>query len=118
MTKSFKERYTFEDRKAESDRIKKIYPNRIPIIAEVKDKNLPPLDKCKYLVPCDLNIGQFVYVIRKRIQLSSEDAIFLFVKNEVPATAQLIAELYKQHREDDGFLYLKVYGEKAFGSLN
>lgn len=40
----------------------------------------------RYLVPSDLTVGQFVYVIRKRIKLSPEKAIFIFVKNVLPPT--------------------------------
>lgn len=42
--------------------------------------------KCRYLVPADLTVGQFVYVIRKRIKLSAEKAIFIFVDNVLPPT--------------------------------
>jgi len=37
-------------------------------------------------VPTDLTVGQFVYVIRKRIKVSPEKAIFMFVKNVLPPT--------------------------------
>jgi GABA(A) receptor-associated protein len=40
----------------------------------------------RYLVPADLTVGQFVYVIRKRIKLSAEKAIFIFVDNVLPPT--------------------------------
>lgn len=40
----------------------------------------------RYLVPSDLTVGQFVYVIRKRIKLSPEKAIFIFVRNVLPPT--------------------------------
>lgn len=40
----------------------------------------------RYLVPADLTVGQFVYVIRKRIKLSPEKAIFIFVRNVLPPT--------------------------------
>lgn len=43
---------------------------------------------CRYLVPADLTIGQFVYVVRKRIKLSAEKAIFIFVKNVLPPTGK------------------------------
>ncbi|KAI7985216.1 Autophagy-related protein 8e [Camellia lanceoleosa] len=43
----------------------------------------------KYLVPADLTVGQFVYVIRKRIKLSAEKAIFIFVDNVLPPTVEL-----------------------------
>jgi hypothetical protein len=39
-------------------------------------------------VPADLTVGQFVYVIRKRIKLSPEKAIFVFVKNVLPPTGE------------------------------
>src|SRR4051794_22645777 len=40
----------------------------------------------RYLVPADLSVGQFVYVIRKRIKLKPEKAIFIFVNNTLPPT--------------------------------
>lgn len=40
----------------------------------------------RYLVPGDLTVGQFVYVIRKRIKLTPEKAIFIFVNNVLPPT--------------------------------
>jgi GABA(A) receptor-associated protein len=39
----------------------------------------PEIDKKKYLVPTDLTVGQFVYVIRKRIDLNAEKALYVFV---------------------------------------
>jgi GABA(A) receptor-associated protein len=35
-------------------------------------------------------VGQFVYVIRKRIKLSPEKAIFIFVKNVLPPTGEAV----------------------------
>lgn len=37
-------------------------------------------------MPADLTVGQFVYVIRKRIRVSPEQAIFMFVRNVLPPT--------------------------------
>lgn len=42
----------------------------------------------RYLVPADLTVGQFVYVVRKRIKLGAEKAIFVFVKNTLPPTGE------------------------------
>ena len=44
----------------------------------------------RYLVPADLTVGQFVYVIRKRIKLNAEKAIFIFVHNVLPPTGFLL----------------------------
>ena len=43
-----------------------------------KSDDIPDIDKKKYLVPCDLTVGQFVYVIRKRIKLKPEKALFIY----------------------------------------
>jgi hypothetical protein len=45
-----------------------------------------PPPRARYLVPSDLTVGQFVYVIRKRIKLSPEKAIFIFTSNVLPPT--------------------------------
>jgi GABA(A) receptor-associated protein len=36
-----------------------------------------------------LSVGQFVYVVRKRIKLSAEKAIFVFIDNTLPPTGKL-----------------------------
>ena len=114
--KTFKEIHSLEKRKAEADRIRAKYPDRIPIIVEpAENSTLPPLDKKKYLVPADLTIGQFVYVIRKRIKLLPEKAIFIFVNNTLPPTAGLLSQIYLQHHDTDGFLYVVISGESTFG---
>jgi hypothetical protein len=56
------------------------------IVEKAEKSDIPDIDKKKYLVPADLTVGQFVYVIRKRIKLSPEKAIFIFVKNVLPPT--------------------------------
>ncbi|KAL7250223.1 hypothetical protein ACSBR1_012255 [Camellia fascicularis] len=48
--------------------------------------DLKPVSLQGYLVPTDLIVGQFVYVVRKRIKLGAEKAIFIFVKNILPPT--------------------------------
>merc|ERR1712227_26121 len=79
--------------------------------------DIPPVDKRKYLIPMDLTVGQFVYVIRKRISIPSDLAIFIFVNNTVPPTAALMSAVYEQHRDEDGFLYMMYSGENTFGEI-
>lgn len=83
---------------------------------EKADKSdIPSIDKKKYLVPDDLTVGQFSYVIRKRIQVNPEQALFIFVKNVLPANAALMSDVYSDHKDDDGFLYMTYSGENTFG---
>jgi len=116
--KSFKESHDFEKRKKEADRIRQKYPERIPVICEkAANTDIPDIDKKKYLVPNDLTVGQFVYVIRKRIKLEPEKAIFIFVNNTLPSTAALMSQIYEDHKDDDGFLYVTYSGENTFGNM-
>jgi GABA(A) receptor-associated protein len=55
-------------------------------------------------VPADLTVGQFVYVIRKRIKLSPEKAIFIFVDEVLPPTAALMSSIYEEHKDEDGYV--------------
>merc|ERR1711988_746560 len=112
----FQDEHAFEKRQSEASRIRSKYPNRIPVICERADKSdIADIDKKKYLVPSDLTVGQFVYVIRKRIKLSSEKAIFIFCNNSMPPTGAMMSHIYDQNKDDDGFLYITYSGENTFG---
>jgi len=112
----FKKEFNFEQRKQEADRVISKYPDRIPIICEKSQKSkAKALDKKKYLVPCDLTIGQFVFIIRRRLALPSEKAIFLFVGNIIPPTHSTVKDIYGKHKSKDGFLYIQYSEENVFG---
>merc|ERR1711881_336923 len=116
---SFKREHPEDKRRAEAERIRAKYPDRIPVICEKADRSdIPDIDKKKYLVPADLTVGQFVYVIRKRIRLSPEKAIFIFINNVLPPTAVLMSDVYADKKDQDGFLYITYSGENTFGSTS
>lgn len=73
------------------------------------------LDKKKYLVPSDLTVGQFYFLIRKRIHLRPEDALFFFVNNVIPPTCATMGTLYQEHHEEDYFLYIAYSDESVYG---
>ncbi|CAM9951450.1 unnamed protein product [Ectocarpus fasciculatus] len=109
--------FLFHDkRKSEAERIRAKYPDRIPVICEKADRSdIPDIDKKKYLVPADLSTGQFIYVIRKRIKLDPEKAIFIFVNDTIPQTSALMSQVYEHQKDEDGFLYITYSGENTFG---
>mmetsp|Transcript_6304 Transcript_6304/g.9428 ORF Transcript_6304/g.9428 Transcript_6304/m.9428 type:complete len:146 (-) Transcript_6304:200-637(-) len=114
----FKTEHVFEKREQEAKRIREKYPDRIPVICEKDPKSdIPEIDKKKYLVPQDLTVGQFVYVIRKRIKVKAEKAIYIFIDNVLPPTAALMSSIYEQRRDVDGFLYIVYSGENTFGGM-
>ena len=112
----FKTDNEFSTRKSESDKITQKYPNRIPIIIEKAEKCiLNDIDKHKYLVPKDLNMNQFIYIIRKRIKLDKSQSIFFIVGNNVCPSNSPLSHIYEEHKDKDGFLYIIYTSENTFG---
>jgi len=105
-------------RKASAASIRSKHPDRIPVIVDKRssDQSLPDIDKKKFLVPADLTVGQFMYVIRKRVKLAPEQAIFLFVAGgTLPPSVNTLQSVYDEHQAEDGFLYMTYSGENFFG---
>ncbi|KAK1391853.1 Autophagy-related protein 8C [Heracleum sosnowskyi] len=103
---------------AEAKRIRDEFPGRIPVIVErAKKTDVPDIVKKKYLVRGDTTVGEFVFVVRRKIELSADKAIFIFVKNTLPPTAALMSAIYEEHKDEDGFLYMTYSGENTFGSV-
>lgn len=113
----FKNNNSFGKRKLNNDRIKDKYPDRIPIIVE-KDKNsrnLNNIDKSKFLVPYELTLGQFLHIIRQRTKIEPAQSIYLFCGNTLPPTSQTLGNIYKEQKDEDGFLYIIYCAENTFG---
>ena len=103
-----------EKRKNECKQILAKYPNKIPIICE-KDpncKNLPDLEKTKFLVANELTVAQFNFMVRKRAKIEEENTAFYLLANSKKGQYNLtgdilLSEIYaKYNNPDDGFLYI------------
>lgn len=111
----YKNIYTFEKRLKDSRLILNTYPNRIPIICDRYGQNVPDLDKKKYLAPEDLTLGQFIFVIRRRLKFSPQNALFVYINNKLLSTNMTLYTIYKEHKDPDGFLYMVYTSENVFG---
>uniref|UniRef100_A0A131YA53 Putative ubiquitin domain of gaba-receptor-associated protein n=1 Tax=Ixodes ricinus TaxID=34613 RepID=A0A131YA53_IXORI len=113
----FKSENSPEQRKQEADAILEKYPHRIPVIVErAPNSHVPSIDKQKFLVPSDITVAQFMWIVRKRIHLSPEKALFVFVGRLMPQSSLSMGDLYGTYRDEDGFLYLAYSGENTFGT--
>ena len=113
---NFNKQYSFEQRKRESGIIAEKYQNRVPVIVEKNARSgVKNIDRSKFLVPSDLTVGQFAYIIRKRIELRPEEALFVFINDTLPSISSTMADLYKECKNADGFLYVTYSGENFFG---
>jgi GABA(A) receptor-associated protein len=123
---------SLDDRKKQSEKILNNYQDKCPIylsfdsninldFKEFKDNKI---NINKYIVTSDLTLGQFLTIVRKKINFTSIEALTIFIeeykndklKSTILATnSSTIGELYHKNKDDDGFLYLKVVKENVFG---
>lgn len=110
----------------ESAQIRAKFPDRVPVIMhrQTSTRNsLKELDKTRYLLPADLTMGQFAYVIRKRLTLNQNSALFFFVmdradkrKSVLVPNSYLISMVDRDHKNiDDGLLHITYSSEDTFG---
>ena len=115
---NYKATHSLHDRWSEASRIIEKYPDRVPIICErshLASKDCPHIDKNKYLIPNDLTVGQFIYVLRKRMKLPPEKALFLFVNGTIIPTSHMMCQIYDAYKDEDCFLYITCSYENTFG---
>ncbi len=78
--------------------------------------SIPDIDKKKFLAPADITVAKFVSEIRKHIKLGRQESLFVFVEgNVMPQPNATMSQVYAQHRDEDGFLYIVFSSENAFG---
>ena len=117
-TFKFKSDFSIEERKNESARILRDCPNRVPVIAEVApdSKDMPILKKNKYLVPYDMTINQFQFLIRRNINLTKDSALYLITNGITLTGDKTMMEVYNNHKDkSDNFLYVFCASEITMG---
>ncbi|CAF1955050.1 unnamed protein product [Rotaria magnacalcarata] len=134
MTMKFqlKKDVPFEYRVQESEAVRRRYPERIPIVVErVLESNIADVDKRKLLVPQDITMMQFQWILRKRLILPAEATICIFVENtnqgilnplnyfkpswSIPKMSATMGQIDAEHKDKDGFLYIAYASENVFG---
>jgi GABA(A) receptor-associated protein len=122
MPSTYKKNTPLDERKQKSAKMLSMYPNRIPVIVEMSTSSASYTSyqsaehKIKYLVPYDICMGQFIKIIRDKLKIQSTTALFFFVNNKLFPIISVIGDIYKEHCDEDGFLYIEFCEESTFGS--
>ena len=118
QTFKYKTDFNEEERKQESARILRDHPNRMPVICEkAPNSNLPDIKKTKYLVPSDMTIHQFHFIIRRNLDLNEASALYLITPKGFTLTGdKTMFEVYNNNKDkSDNFLYLYYATELTWG---
>ncbi|RNE97925.1 microtubial binding protein [Trypanosoma rangeli] len=123
--------HTFAERQKEVTTVRERFPQHIPIVCEPASSDtalnagpisercrvLRDLDCSKFLVPGDASMQQLMVLLRGRLVLDAEQAIFLFIDDAVLPNSACVGDLYAQRKDIDGFLYMTYSIESAFGGM-
>jgi GABA(A) receptor-associated protein len=108
-----------EKRKADADRLRLKYPDKVPVVLQRASKSeLPQATKAKFLMPKIISIGKVQTILRDYLpEFDESKALFIFVDGAIPMISETLGELDSSRHSPDGFLYLKYSGESTFGSI-
>lgn len=97
-------------------RLRMKYPDKVPTyITKLKGSSAPDIIKSKFLVPADIPLSSFMYVIRKWIKVKPEQAIFFFINDTMPSMTMTMEQLYFAHKTETGVLEMTYSAENTFG---
>ena len=97
----------FEERQKNSAMLLRDNPLRIPVLVTCNNGRIS-MRKHEFLVPKQLKVVHFTATLRRSINLGPESAIYLYAKNHILKQDRLMGEVYENHKDADGFLYVNV----------
>lgn len=103
-------------RTKEAKRLFLKYPDRIPTIVFPIDSLTPKIEKQKFLIKRESALHELNNIIRSKINVKSNEALFLFVGDDKLCNVSLtFNEIHSRFQNKDGFLYIKYSLENCFG---
>ena len=93
------------------------HPDKVPVwIEKAKGERIDDLEKHKYLIDRDMNMGQVVCIIRERIKIKPEQAIFIFLDGGIlPPNTAMVGQIYKEYKSKYDMLWITYRSENTFG---
>ncbi len=113
----YKIKKTFEERQKESQTILNKYLDKIPVIVNECSQEFQDRVKRKMIVQKEVTLGQYLFTLRSKFNIKSEESLLVFVNNSMPVSSSIMGYLYEKNKDKDGFLYITVLKENAFGYI-
>jgi hypothetical protein len=106
-----------EDRQKQSFRLIKRFPGKYPIIIDRANRSTPKIDKNKFIIHGDTCISELMILLRKKINLSPAEGIFMFCDDNIVSGNMTISQLHHLSglKRNDGFTYILYSLENTFG---
>ena len=101
--------------KLESEKMRREYPDRVPVIVNTHRKQFE-IAKNKYLVPKDILLSRFLYTLRKRCTIKETEGLYLLVNDTMPSATQTIGEIDAANKNESGMLLMTLCKESVFGT--
>ena len=125
---SYKNSVSFNAGREATKNILTKYPDKCPIYltfdSKLKLRQKTGTNFNKYIINNNLTIGQYMQVLRKRVELGDKLALTLFIniyKNDkltntiLPTLTMSVEQAYNDYKDEDGFLYMTLVAENTFG---
>ena len=118
MEFQYKTNNSLESRKSQYRKIAENHPDKVPVILE-RDIHcsINKAIKTKYILSKEVTMAEFVKIIREKLDLKPERALFFLVngKHSVTMTEEL-GQIYEKYKDKgDGFLYMSYSEEIVYG---
>ena len=121
IASSRKLQYDESTKEDDARKVKEKFPDRIPIYVtgdRSTNTSTYELDKRRFLAPGDMKVGQFMFVLRKRMQLPPTHAMFVYNNGRLLMNTMSIQDVYhNRSNKDQSYLDMNYAFENTFGSL-
>ena len=119
MEFQYKINNSLDNRKSQYRKVIENHPDSVPVILErAKGCTINKTIKTKYILSKELTMAELVKIIREKLELSPERAIFLLVNGKTSLTGDSnLIDIYEKYADkEDGFLYIAYASELTWGN--